>query len=457
MTEIHKPRQHAYRSSISCMFRPSSADRCALRPIWPLVMTAFMILAPIGCSRPDQRPDNEIVFWHAMGGRLGQALTDIVSDFNRNNPDITVKTEYMGSYSSLRQKIIASLAAGNYPDLAQSFETWTSKFVEADKIMPVSAFLDESDSLSRTWIDDIVPVLRQANTYKGDLWAMPFNKSVPVMYYNLDLLREKGLGPPADNWTWDDFIDYAHLLTDDHDQDGRIDRYGYANTLTEWLFQCLIHQNGGSEFDPTETRITFAEPPGLKALAFILRLIEPERVAYYSTGFNNQNDFAAGKVALISSSCASRIYLEPVLQFDWSTAPLPRGQQPAVTVSGTNILIFKQANQNRLKGAWRFVRYFISPDVTLRWSLLTGYLPVRQSAIDSPHMQRALAQNPRIKASLVQLPYAVPSPKHQAWAKGRELLIEALEQSMIGHVPPEESLTSAARKAQTLLDRYNKN
>jgi len=390
-----------------------------------------------------------------MGGKLGHELEDIVQRFNAQNPDITVRLEYMGSYASLRQKIIASLAAGNFPDMAQSFETWTGKFVNAGKIATLTQFFNGPYGLTAAEIDDFFPFLRAANTYNGELWALPFNKSVPVIYYNSDMLKKAGLGPPADDWTWADFLDYARVLTVRNEQNSRPEQYGFANSLSEWLFQCLLHQNGGSEFDPTERRVTYAQPPGITALKFMIGLTDTEKVAYYSTGFNNQNDFAAQKVGFIFSSCATRIYLEPVLQFNWNCAPVPRGPKPAVTVSGTNIVIFNQSSSNRMIAAWRFARYFSSPEVTLGWSLKTGYLPVRRSAVQSAEMARAISQNPRIQASLTQLAYCVPSPKHETWAKGRDLLITALEESMIGNVPPEKSLPAAAQKTQKLLDRFH--
>jgi multiple sugar transport system substrate-binding protein len=298
-------------------------------------------------------------------------------------------------------------------------------------------------------------VFRRANTYEGTLWALPFNKSVLVVYYNQEMFQREGIPRPQNEWTWADFVSMAHKLTKVKDGDGSIDQYGYANKLSEWLFLCLLHQNGGSVFDEAERKVLFAQGPGIKSLNFLVDLITREKVAYYSTGFNDQNDFAAEKVALIISSCASRIYLEPVLRFQWGCLPLPKADQAAAVVSGTNIVIFRGPDKKKMEGAWRFVKYFTETDTTLRWSVATGYLPVRISALHSNALATAIAQNPRIEAAVLQLAYSVSSPKHAVWNKGRDHVIHALEESYLANIPPSVSLTQAALQTQKLLDRYH--
>ena len=62
-----------------------------------------------------------IEFWHAMGGGHGEALKQIVESFNSLNPDIEVKAVYVGNYSALLQKLLASAQGGTLPVLSQSY------------------------------------------------------------------------------------------------------------------------------------------------------------------------------------------------------------------------------------------------------------------------------------------------------------------------------------------------
>jgi len=56
----------------------------------------------------------EVIFWHAMGGPLGDMLEDtLIAEFNLLHPDIRVVPVNMGNYNALSQKIMASVMAGS--------------------------------------------------------------------------------------------------------------------------------------------------------------------------------------------------------------------------------------------------------------------------------------------------------------------------------------------------------
>ena len=44
------------------------------------------------------------------------------------------------------------------------------------------------------------------------LYALPFNRSTPMFYYNKDMFEEVGLDPEAPPQTWDELKEYAAKL-----------------------------------------------------------------------------------------------------------------------------------------------------------------------------------------------------------------------------------------------------
>lgn len=68
--------------------------------------------------------------------------------------------------------------------------------------------------------------------------------------FNVQLLEEYNLEDPRDlyergEWTWDKFIEYCQVLTQDTDGDGQVDQYGYCGYEYE-TFEQLMMSNGGS-------------------------------------------------------------------------------------------------------------------------------------------------------------------------------------------------------------------
>ncbi len=244
-----------------------------------------------------------MTFWHAMGGPLGTALNSLVDEFNSAHPQAFIKTESMGSYEALKQKILASIIAHNQPDMAQAYEAWISTLIGGDAV----ADLGKLDPGFTPQLDDFYPVFLQDSFYSGRLLSLPFNKSVPVIYYNKDMFRRAGLNPDKPPRTWKEFIRVSRILTRDLDGDGKPDQWGHEFTDMATYFECLLVQNGGEIIDPETGRIVFDSPAGEGALQFMVDLVHKYHCAdFYLGGYQHQVDFASGKVAMIVASCVSR-------------------------------------------------------------------------------------------------------------------------------------------------------
>ncbi|HKB27324.1 MAG TPA: sn-glycerol-3-phosphate ABC transporter substrate-binding protein, partial [Methylomirabilota bacterium] len=59
-----------------------------------VVLTAMVLLA----SPAPSQARTEIHFWHAMGGQLGEAVNELVKQFNQSQSDYEVKPLNKGTY-----------------------------------------------------------------------------------------------------------------------------------------------------------------------------------------------------------------------------------------------------------------------------------------------------------------------------------------------------------------------
>ena len=90
-------------------------------------LITVLIILLLGCTsnvREDEYVNGKLklIFWHAMGGPLGDVLNEMVKRYNNESDKYHVHTEFMGNYGILEQKIIASVMAGKTPDVAQMYE-----------------------------------------------------------------------------------------------------------------------------------------------------------------------------------------------------------------------------------------------------------------------------------------------------------------------------------------------
>jgi len=407
------------------------------------LLVAVAVLAG-GCARQDEAGTGgviELQFWHAMGGPLGDALDGLVAEYNEENPGVEIQSISMGRYQALSQKIMAAVAAGQPPDLAQAYEAWTENLIENESVDGLGAYIDGPDGLSAEEVADFVPGLLEANTWDGEIYSFPFNKSVRALYWNRDMFGEAGLErAPV---SWDEYRDYAERLTRDTDGDGAIDRWGTAGQISAWMFENLLLQNDGRILTEDGTRAAFDSPEGVEALAFMVELLT--EYGKVTSGYEYQNDFQAGKVGMIEGSTVSLSFMEGKYTFDMAMAPLPAGDRRACLVAGTNVVIFSDSPEPKKNAAWRFIKWFTSPEITARWAARTGYAPVRMSAMQSEIMQRRFAEIDGLEEVVGQLGFASYEPRSAAWYAGRKHLEETgVESALRKQATPADALAAAA-------------
>ena len=82
--------------------------------------------------------------------------------------------------------------------------------------------------------------------------------------FNMQMLADNNLEDPRDlwekgEWTWDKFIEYCQVLTQDTDGDGQTDQYGYCGYEYE-TFEQLMMSNGGQIAVPGQSQTLDSAP-----------------------------------------------------------------------------------------------------------------------------------------------------------------------------------------------------
>jgi multiple sugar transport system substrate-binding protein len=421
-----------------------------------LILLLLCVIVISGCSKKKGEGNSdrtEVVFWHAMGGPLGDGLRKLVDEFNDTHPDIYINAIAMGNYTALSQKIMAAVQTGNQPDISQVYESWTSNMMKGDVLKPVEEFIAEDESFGEEDLEDIYPVFINCNTIDGRLVTFPFNKSVRVMYYNKDILFQNDLNPNKPPLNWTEFREMSRNLTIDIDGDGEPDRYGTTLKISAWQFENLLLQAGGEIMDDTATIPLFNSPEGVEALEYLNGILNEDKTAYLSPGYDGQNDFLAGKVVFYEDSSVSIAYMKNTgIDFNLGISSVPVQATRRNIISGTNVAIFKSDNKKVEKAAWEFVKWFTSSEITAKWSEYTYYMPVRRSAFRQQNLKSRLFSNPEIKFVYDQLEHADFEPQISEWFETRKYLEDQVIESVLrGKSKPKEALDRAANKLSKMI------
>jgi sn-glycerol 3-phosphate transport system substrate-binding protein len=412
---------------------------------WCLVLVVTLSLAtPATAQAPI-----EISFWYGVGGQLQKVIESQAEKFNRAHPGIKVTPFYAGAYGAggpMQQKLLASMAAGSVPDVVQLEIHATCTFASKGALLALDERMAKSDHDRK---DDFLPVLTNT-ACEGKTYGIPFNRSVPILYWNRDRFTKAGLaGPPR---TWTELAAIAPKLAQDG-ADGKV--AGFMPINQWWFFQSMTWSNGGDILSPDMKRAVFATDAAAAGLKIWADLIE-RGVAQVRTGptefLQTIQDFVNEKTAMYWGSAAD-MGAVAAAKFDWRAALSPGfdGKRLVVPQGGANAVIMAKISPERQRAAWEFIQWWTSPAEAAYWSRETGYVPVVKKALDDAEFKAFLKAHPNHAVPIEELAFsraAAPSPKY---FQVLQLLQRAQQNIISNKAPALPTLQATAREVDALL------
>jgi multiple sugar transport system substrate-binding protein len=213
----------------------------------------------------------------------------------------------------------------------------------------------------------------------------------------------------------------------------------------------MLYQEGGALYDEISRTPAFNSAEGIRVLEYITDLVR-DSLFYLNPGFQRQDEFLSGNVAMIPASIVTWAFIKDRPSFRMGVAPFPQGSRNASVIAGTNIGMFKKASPEQRKLAWEFIAWFLKPESQLQWTRASYYLPTRRSVEDLPGFKEFLKENPGYDNILAQLDFARTEPKTRQWFTGRIYLNEALEEALRLERTPKDALDLAAKRMRVDLE-----
>ncbi len=420
-----------------------------------ILVVALLILAvaiPFSAGPAAAQRPVTINIWFPLptGGPLKEAMDELVGRFNATHSDIRVALELTGDYWQNYQKLQTSIVAGSPPDGAMMELMQIPEFADAGILAPLDELAKQKDFN----FADMFPALLGNSYWKGKLYAIPWQRSTTMMYYNVDAFKEAGLPEFSPPQTWDDFRRIAPKLV--QRQGDQIMRYAMEGDFDhDWLFEGLVYSYGGKLVSDDGRRALFSEAPAVAALTMLRDLAKRDKVLYVNINFSGIiENFIAGRSAMIVHSSFALSIITNRARFRWSVAPIPAGPAGSVlNAGGGNFVLFTKTSPERQRAAWEFLKWMTSPANTAFYSMKSGYLPLRASAMKETQLESYYKQFPMAKKS-VELSFNYGKGRMVVLdvEKGvRQFLNPALDAVLLGSADPKPALEDATAKANAVL------
>lgn len=379
-----------------------------------------------GCR--SSRDEGAVPLWYTYGGRNRKVLLELVERFANEHPQMRLAPTFQGDYFEGLVKLRTGLFVGSVPAVTHVVGEVIPYLARAGALLP----LDLDDET----VADLVPQLAQSGTFVGGegqpLLALPFNRSTPVAYYNKTLFDELGLSPPS---SWTEMREVARAATTR--SGATTSRWGFECPIDWWFWVALVGQ-AGSQVIEADGTVSLGGDAGVEALRHWQAMVHDDQTMKpppgrdYNAWEATNNDFLAGRVAMIWTSTAFLRYLEDNASFEVATAALPGGVRRSVPTGGTFFVMPRGSDRRHRAGALSFLRWMMQPAQANYWAMSTGYLPVSRRGRLQLQSEGFYRTHPNDVVTLDQLHDAQPWPwAPQLFRVQREAVQPRLEEAVL--------------------------
>jgi sn-glycerol 3-phosphate transport system substrate-binding protein len=434
------------------------------KKLFPVLLTLILlVVVPLSaCSTPTPSTDPpaqgdttpvsqppapsepvKIVFWRALTGAAGDVQDELAGMFNESQNEVEVDIQFQGTYGELLQKLQAAMIAGNLPDMVQLDSPFVVLFAKDGALISLDTFA--ADPANGTDLSDFIPGFLADGYYNGQLYALPYMRSTPLLYYNKEMFAEAGLPDRAPD-TWDEFLEFSKALT--KVENGQTVQQGVSFTMgattAHWYLQAAIYAYNGLVSDE-DFNMYLTQPEAIAAAKLWQDMVFTEKVGKAGIEEGGSHaDFLNHRVGMVFGSTGSMASLRSNADFEVGAGMIPGQVKREVPVGGA-VIAMTSKDPARQQATWTFMKYLTQASSVAKIVIDTGYLPTSQSALDHPDLVEYYNQYPERAIALEQLQYARPQASVISFATGTEILRQAVEELLVGNIPVEQVMEKAEK------------
>ncbi|WP_248311180.1 extracellular solute-binding protein [Bosea sp. UNC402CLCol] len=389
----------------------------------------------------------EIQYWQYVFDTRVQAMTELIKQFEAENPGITVK-QVTFPYADYQTRLIAAKAAGRGPEVMQLFYGWLDTFIAGKLVQPLPQTTFKNAEIERDFFP-IVSAMKRGEQYYG----LPTAVRSMALFYNKDLFQKAGLDPEKPPQTLDEFVAAAKAIAK-RDAAGNFQQVGIALDIARqdhnWWREILVRQYGGESYSADGSKVAYNTEAGEKALAFYTGLQKVHRVGQESFMDEGQAAFRAGLAGMVVDGTFRVASYKTIQSFKWGVVELPThdGKKANFGSYFANA-IGASATGEKLAAAEKFMAFISSEKAMNIWLEKVGELPARRAVA----LTEANIKDPIYGPFIRGLDYAATPPMVDEAAQ-RQVSIDMINAVLLKDTPIKDALNAAATREQAILDKF---
>ncbi|QRM32392.1 extracellular solute-binding protein [Microvirga sp. VF16] len=413
-------------------------------------LTALTLVGVAG--QPSYAKGKVIHFGSVSSAAIRGVNNSAEAEFEARFPSVDVQQVPQGdNWEPAIQSLLRQAIVGEKPDFVQQAVNYTKLLTSRKLAQPLDKFIEADGGWEALGLP---AAMKETVSVNGNIYAIPFATTIPVLYINRDLVKAAGYDPDNFPNTWPEIFKISKAI-----HGLRKDIVGINleyDATSAWMFQTFLMGYGGRMMSPDDSTIMFDSEAGMKALELIA---EFGRSGSANMSFAQARQaFSAGTLGINvrTASGIPGVVKEAAGNFDFDIKPLPVLTDSGV-IPGAGIgLMMLTDDPEKQKQVWQFFKFMASGAGQKILVENSGYMPVNKKVVKAGgELSDFFDAHPLQKASLEQLDrvvdwYAFPENNS---VKIFDSMIEVQRQLITGQTTPEKAMAYMVDETKKLLRR----
>ncbi len=321
----------------------------------------------------------------------------ILKDFKKEHPGIEVKFRAVyENYEDGTNTVLREAVSGNLPDVTMQGLNRQAILVEKGIAKSLEPFIAKEANFEK---DGYHKAMLDLGTFGGEVYGLPFSISLPVGYYNMDLMKKGGVSKLPT--TWEEVVSTCETLKANGVKNPIF--WGW-NITGNWFMQALLWSQDAPIM--RGNKINLGGEEGLTALntmKSIFRGCDMQNLSWKEA----LASFSAGEIGMMFWSTSAVGAVERAKgDFELKTNEFPGivGAPKGLPAGGNAAMLTSTSTDpEQLEASWKFLKFITSGVGAAAVAETTGYMPPNKAA-NEIILADFYKQNPNKQTAVRQLP-----------------------------------------------------
>ncbi|OUU06584.1 MAG: ABC transporter substrate-binding protein [Gammaproteobacteria bacterium TMED30] len=320
--------------------------------------------------------------------------------FKKAHPNIEVK--FRATYENYEDgttTVLRESAAKSLPDITMQGLNRQAILVEKGIAKSLEPFIAKEQNFEK---DGYHKAMLSLSTFDGKVHGLPFSVSLPVGYYNMDVLKKAGISKLPS--TWDEVVSACKTMQSKGVKNPMF--WGW-NITGNWFLQAMMWSQNAPTMKNGKFNLASAEgAKSLDTMKMLFRECKMKNLKWKEA----LSSFSAGEIGMMYWSTSALGSVERSKgSFELKTGPFPglNGKPMGLPAGGNAAMMVSQSKDPKvLDAAWKWLKFITSGEGAAAVARTTGYMPPNKAANEiiladfykkNPNKQTAVDQLPLLR------------------------------------------------------------